>query len=210
MNHLRRAYVWGLLAIVFFSVVSLLVRNEGIAGFDTSVISVVQGWENPKLTEVMESFTWLGTTIVVIVIAVCILLFLAFVLGHRMELLLFLAVVGGAPLLNRLLKAAFHRERPDIHRLVEELGYSYPSGHSMAAFALYGVLTFLLWRHVRRRTGRIILVVLGSSIVTCIGISRIYLGAHYPSDVLGGYLASGVWLALMIEIFRSRKLVKQH
>ncbi len=202
MVHLRRAYAWGLLSVILFAIVGILVWTEGASEFDESVISAVQGWESPELTRVMESFSWLGSTVVVIVLAVSILLFLAFVLGHRKELLLFVAVIGGAPLLNVFLKSWFKRERPDIHRLVEEAGYSFPSGHSMAAFALYSILTYLLWKHLNGSAGKMLLVLIGSAIVICIGLSRIYLGVHYPSDVLGGYLASGVWLGLMIEIFR--------
>lgn len=201
MVHFRSAYAWGLLSVILFAIVGILVWTEGTASLDESVISVVQGGESPGLTRVMEAFSWLGSTIVVIVLAVSILLFLALVLGHRKELLLFVAVVGGAPLMNVFLKSWFQRERPNIHRLVEETGYSFPSGHSMAAFALYGALTYLLWKHLSGRTGKTMLILIGSAIVLCIGWSRIYLGVHYPSDVLGGYLASGVWLGLMIEIF---------
>lgn len=88
-SHLRKAYVWAGIAAVLFAIVSLLIAFEGIAGFDSSIISTVQGWENGGLTRVMESFSWLGSTTVVIVIAIVILLFLAFVFGHRMELLFF-------------------------------------------------------------------------------------------------------------------------
>jgi undecaprenyl-diphosphatase len=204
--HLGKAYVWTGAAFVLFVLISILVQFGGATEFDSSVISIVQGWENPGLTLVMEWFSWLGSTLVVIVIAALILIFLAFVLGHRKELLLYLAVMGGAPLLNIILKSLFQRERPDIHRLAEEGGFSFPSGHSMAAFALYGILTYLLWRHVRSRTGRTILVAIGSLIVISIGISRVYLGVHYPSDILGGYSASGVWLGLMIGAFR--KLIR--
>ena len=171
---MRRAYVWALLAFVLFVTISLLVQFEGISAFDANVISVVQGWENPELTRIMEAFSWLGSTLVVVVLSIAILIFLAFVLGHRKELLLFIAVIGGAPLLNHLLKDLFQRERPDIHRLVEEAGFSFPSGHSMAAFALYGALTYLLWKHVRSGAGRAILIAIGSLIVLGIGISRIY------------------------------------
>lgn len=104
--------------------------------------------------------------------------------------------------MNHLLKDFFQRERPTIHRLAEEVGYSFPSGHSMAAFALYGAFVYLLWKHVNSRTGRALLAAIGAIIVFAIGISRIYLGVHYPSDVVGGYFASWVWLGLMIESFR--------
>ncbi|QMV45114.1 phosphatase PAP2 family protein [Cohnella cholangitidis] len=199
---MRKAYVWAGIAAVLFAIVSLLIRFEGISGFDSGIISTVQGWENAGLTRVMEALSWFGSTMVVIVIAIVILLFLAFVLGHRMELLFFISALAGSSLLNHLLKDFFQRERPNIHRLVEETGYSFPSGHSMAAFALYGAFVYLLWKRVKSGRGRALLVALGAILVVGIGISRIYLGVHYPSDVAGGYLASWVWLGLMIEVFR--------
>jgi undecaprenyl-diphosphatase len=202
-SKLLSAYFLSLVAAIGFGGIALLIGRHLISTFDLSVISLVQGWENPTLTVVMERFSWLGTTPVVVFLVIGILIFLAVVLGHRKELLLFVAIVGGAPLLNSVLKLVFRRERPDIHRLAEEASYSFPSGHSMAAFALYGGLIYLLWRHVTSGGGRFLLVAAGTIIVLCIGLSRIYLGVHFPSDVIGGYLASGMWLGLSIGIFQS-------
>ncbi|MFD1907262.1 phosphatase PAP2 family protein [Paenibacillus rhizoplanae] len=86
------------------------------------------------------------------------MLILFFALKHRLELALFLWVGLGSQLLNTLLKLWFHRERPTIHRLIEQAGYSFPSGHSMAAFSLYGVIAYLLWRHMHSRSERLLLI----------------------------------------------------
>lgn len=72
----------------------------------------------------------------------------------------------------------------------------------MSAFAVYGVLSFLLWRHISTRWGRTLLIVISTTMILAIGISRIYLGVHYPSDVIGGYFASGCWLAIAIWFYQ--------
>jgi undecaprenyl-diphosphatase len=126
-------------------------------------------------------------------------------LKHRTELLLFGIVVIGTPLINRMLKQLFHRARPDLHRLIEIGGYSFPSGHAMSAFAVYGILTFLLWRHIPTRLGRTALIMISSIFILMIGASRVYLGVHYPSDIIGGYFASGFWLAISIWFFQRYK-----
>ena len=103
-------------------------------------------------------------------------------------------VVFGSSILNLLLKWVFQRARPDINRLIEITGYSYPSGHSMGAFSFYSVLAYLLWRHIDSRAGRGALIAVSIVMILSIGLSRIYLGVHYPSDIVGGYLASCAWL----------------
>lgn len=123
---------------------------------------------------------------------------------------MFLWVCLGSLLLNTLMKQWFHRERPDIHRIIQEVGYSFPSGHSMAAFSLYGVIAYLLWRHLNRRRERVLLIVLAVLMTGGIGWSRIYLGVHYPSDVVGGYAASGAWLMLSIGLFESYRARRKH
>nr|WP_312875741.1 phosphatase PAP2 family protein [Paenibacillus planticolens] len=180
----------------------MLVSDEKLVQFDRSIISYVQGLEHPLLTSIMKFFTFIGGGYPVVVITLIIIFFLYKVLHHRRELILFVWVVIGSALLNETLKLIFHRARPMIHRIVDANGFSFPSGHSMAAFSLYGVVAFLLWRHIATPLGRGILILVSIAMILTIGISRIYLGVHYPSDVIGGFLASGSWLAISIWFYQ--------
>ena len=103
------------------------------------------------------------------------------------------------------IKYFFHRARPDFYRLIEIRGYSFPSGHAMNAFAVYGIITFLLWHRIPSHLGRMILILISSGLIIIIGASRIYLGVHYPSDIIGGYFASGFWLSCAIWFFQRYK-----
>jgi undecaprenyl-diphosphatase len=190
------------LAVAGFEGLSLLVTRDRLRQFDLSIIHKVQSLESPGLTRVGEFLSLVGSPAVMIPLVLGIAVILFLVLGHRKELILFIGGMLGSTLLNHFLKDLYHRARPDIHRIVEEQGFSYPSGHSMAAFTFYGLLTFLLWRHLSSRSGRIALVAISAVIIISIGLSRVYLGVHYPSDVLGGYWVSGCWIALCIKLFR--------
>lgn len=200
-NYWRRASTWGVLSAALFVYMCVIVLANKAGFIDDDAIRVVQGWESPELTRVMKFFSWLGSTDVATVIAILVLAILGVFLKHRKELLLFTIVVAGMPLINHLLKNIFERDRPDIHRIVQEHGFSFPSGHSSASFAMYGVLAYLLWRHVKTGWGRGIMLALGLLFPLCIGLSRIYLGVHYPSDVIGGYLVSGAFLGAAIEVY---------
>ena len=99
------------------------------------------------------------------------------------------------------MKIFYKRERPEFHRLAEAGGYSFPSGHAMMAFSLYALFTYLLWRHVQSTAGRIVLVAFAIFMFGMISISRVYLGVHYPSDILGGVFASAFWVTLTTFLF---------
>lgn len=195
---LTRAFFISLLFAVAFGLTAILISARKIALIDSSIISFIQGWESPALTSLMKFFSFIGSGEIVAVLSVAVLFLLYKVFNHRSELVLFIGVVAGAGLLNEVLKSLFHRERPSLHRLVEETGFSFPSGHSMEAVAFYGIVAYLLWRHVSFRAGRGILIMASLFMILAIGVSRIYLGVHYPSDVLGGFLASGFWIAAAI------------
>ncbi|MFC5468372.1 phosphatase PAP2 family protein [Cohnella suwonensis] len=199
-----RSFALGIASLLVFALIASLVGWRRIAWFDDRVIAAVQGRESDAVTSVMKFFSFIGSTAPVVVLTAAAMLVLYVLLKHRGELLFFAGVVVGSALLNVVLKLAFRRDRPTLHRLAEEAGYSFPSGHSMAAFSLYGVLVFLLWKHADARWARLLLVALGLGITVMIGISRIYLGVHYPSDVIGGYMASCAWLALCIAFYRRR------
>jgi undecaprenyl-diphosphatase len=201
-SHLVIAFLISVVSLIGFSFMSLLIADHKILLFDSRVIAAIQGQESPFLTGVMKTFTFIGSTPIVIILSLFILFFLYYVLHHRLELILFIATVGGSAVLNGILKQVFHRVRPELHRLISVSGYSFPSGHAMNAFTVYGIITFLLWRHIPSKLGRSILVLISVVMIATIGVSRIYLGVHYPSDIIGGYFASGFWLAIVIWFFQ--------
>lgn len=104
-------------------------------------------------------------------------------------------------ILNQLLKRLLQRPRPTEFRIIEENGYSFPSGHSMVSMAFYGYLIYLIYRFVKNKYLKWISIVLLSLLICLIGISRIYLGVHYTSDVLGGFLISISYLVIYISAF---------
>ena len=101
--------------------------------------------------------------------------------------------------LNQLLKRILQRPRPTEFRIIEETGYSFPSGHSMVSMAFYGYLIYLIYKYVKNKYIKWISIVLLSILICSIGVSRIYLGVHYTSDVLGGFLVSISYLILFIS-----------
>lgn len=195
-----RRFIWFLLG---FILIAALVMLGGTASFDRFVIHIVQSAESPPLTALAKGLSLVGSSKLAIGISLLTMVILFFALKHRMELALFLWVGLGSQLLNTLLKMWFHRERPSVHRLIEQTGYSFPSGHSMAAFSLYGAIAYLLWRHMRNRRERFMLILFTVLMTGGIGWSRVYLGVHYPSDVVGGYAASGAWLMLSAACFEA-------
>ena len=102
-------------------------------------------------------------------------------------------------ILNQLLKRILQRPRPTEYRIIEETGYSFPSGHSMISMAFYGYLIYLIYKYVENKYVKWILISLLSVLICLIGISRIYLGVHYTSDVLGGFLISISYLVIYIS-----------
>lgn len=101
--------------------------------------------------------------------------------------------------LNQLLKRILQRPRPTEFRIVEETGYSFPSGHSMVSMAFYGYLIYLIYRYIKNKYVKWTLITILSILICLIGISRIYLGVHYTSDVLGGFLLSISYLVVYIS-----------
>ncbi|RDW22316.1 phosphatase PAP2 family protein [Oceanobacillus arenosus] len=204
-KHSAGALITGLVTLFGFSMMVIFVVSQRITSFDSTVIAFIQGFETSTLTSIMKFFTFIGSFSAMLVIVLVTTLFLYVVLKHRVEIILLWTVVFTTPILNWILKQSFHRARPELHRLIDIGGYSFPSGHAMSAFAFYGILAFLLWRHIPNRSGRTILILFSSLFIILIGISRVYLGVHYPSDIIGGYFASGFWLTIIVWVFQKYK-----
>ena len=115
----------------------------------------------------------------------------------KLCVILNLAISAG---LNQILKRLVQRPRPTQYRLIDESGYSFPSGHSMVSAAVYGFLIYLIFKKVKNRTLKWSLITILTTLIILIGISRIYLGVHYTSDVLAGFLISISYLVIFTSI----------
>ena len=104
--------------------------------------------------------------------------------------------------LNLLLKNIVQRPRPTEFRLIDENGYSFPSGHSMVSMAFYGFLIYIVYKYIKIRNLKVALIIVLSILPILIGISRIYLGVHYTTDVIGGFLVSISYLIIYTRIFK--------
>lgn len=171
--------------------------EQDLYQFDSGIIHWVQGSITPPLTGLMKFFTFLGSTtamIFLVILTVAIMIWRK----KRWEALFFVLATGGGALFNQLLKWIFQRQRPALHRIIEETGYSFPSGHSMVSFICYGMLWMFLFLFFRAVWPKVMLTLLAVALILLIGISRIYLGVHYPSDVLAGFAAGGAWLVICL------------
>lgn len=194
------AAILGVFLFLFIEIVDEL-REKELVRFDERVIDTVQAFISPRLTEFMQVITFLGS-VKWLAFAVIIAAVLLFIFKKR-SLALFMVISSGVgALFNILLKWIFKRERPDIRPLIEEQGFSFPSGHSMGSFIFYGSLAYMIVHLAKKRRWKTAWVLLLGFFIVSIGLSRIYLGVHFPSDVIAGFAAGGVWLTIMILGFR--------
>ena len=116
--------------------------------------------------------------------------------------------LGIVTILNQIIKFIMQRPRPTEFRIIEETGYSFPSGHSMVRMAFYGYLIYLIYKYINNKHLKRTLIIILSVLICIIGVSRIYLGVHYTSDVLGGFLISFAYLIIYIELVNKFVLEK--
>lgn len=173
---------------------------------DERVLIWMDAHATPVRDRIALQITSVGNGAVVVTITLFISLFL-WVLRYRLAAMLLVIAIAGADLANRVLKAVFERPRPELFvpetPFARPLSASFPSGHATAAMALYLMLAFLLSRLGGRGWFRVVVIVLASTLVIAIGVSRMYLGVHYPSDVIGGYLIGFIWVTFCILGFEA-------
>jgi membrane-associated phospholipid phosphatase len=166
--------------------------------FDDSIIQFFHRIETDSLDVIMFLFTEAGSVWFLAIFSIIIISYLWLKKKDKWSIIFFIVGIGGGGLLTKLLKYYFGRERPSIDETIDAIGYSFPSGHSMGSLIFYGFLSYLLFRSSLRKRIKWIALYTGGLLIMMIGISRIYLGAHYPSDVIAGYLAGTIWLILCI------------
>jgi membrane-associated phospholipid phosphatase len=161
--------------------------------FDSVVRNAVHQHATPQLTSAMQVFSFLGS--VTWMVGFGLLVVCACFYFRRPRIAGFLAItMAGVGALDYVLKLAFHRPRPIAFYGASPASYSFPSGHALGSFCFYGVLAAVLASRAGGRKLRSLIWLTASLLVGLIGLSRIYLGVHYPSDVIAGYLAGAVWV----------------
>jgi len=162
--------------------------------FDEFVRNAVHRHAAPEITWLMQGFSFLGSVAVVTTLCVLAIAVFLYLRQARTAALLAITMVGMA-VLDITLKLAFHRPRPVGYFGPTPITYSFPSGHAMGSVCFYGVLAAILAARASGRVAKWCIWVGAALLIGMIGFSRIYLGVHYPSDVIAGYCAGAVWVA---------------
>lgn len=171
----------------------MLVINE----VDMVVYNFLIQIMSEQVTMITKIITNLGGAVVLI--SLCIIALL--VLKNKKYGTFMIINLATVTLINLLIKNIVGRERPNILRLVEETGYSFPSGHSMASMAFYGFLMYLVYKsNIKNKAIKITICLILGLIILLIGASRIYLGVHYASDVIAGFIISFTYLIIFINL----------
>ena len=196
------SYTGALAALVLFEQLADEISEGDTVRFDTAVRTFVHSFASPAVTSVMKALTSLGNMPSVLALTLAASLALWF-FGRRRGAVLLPVTVGGAVVLMFVLKLIFRRQRPDPYfGLPTPADFSFPSGHALVAFCFWGVLAVMVSTEQRHPVGRVAMWCLAVFMVLGIGLSRIYLGVHYPSDVVGGYLAAIVWVSGVGWVYR--------
>lgn len=181
--------------IVFFAIIEDVLDNE-IWEFDDKVYKIVSNIISNPITSIFKVLTQLGGAIGIISVTIFILIFVKNK-QYKYYTVLNLAI---ATLSNQVLKNIIQRPRPIEHRIIDQSGYSFPSGHSMVGMAFYGFLIYLIYKNVENKYLKWGLCTTLFLLILLIGVSRIYLGVHYASDVIGGFCLSIAYLTVYTKM----------
>ena len=163
----------------------------------------VEKLRSPNLNKVMLLVATLSNTPVTVIFIIVLLILIK-------DKKIALTIPANLPLItiiNQILKLIIQRPRPIGYRLIEIGEYSFPSGHAMTSMALYGFLIYLSYKLIKNKNLKIFFITACILIIIIIGISRIYLGVHYCSDVLAGWIISIIYLIIYINILKSHKII---
>jgi undecaprenyl-diphosphatase len=184
--------------VLFVEVADEIGADESLAAFDIALSSALQAHASHELLRFFAWITHLGDFEFLSLLAVLVAGILLLVRRRALAIAWLVATISGG-LLNRLLKSIFERTRPvHDHGLTFETGWSFPSGHASGSMLVYGLLAYVLVRHVEPQW-RPLVTAAAVLLIVFVGASRIVLQVHYLSDVLAGYLASAAWVALWIS-----------
>jgi undecaprenyl-diphosphatase len=184
------------------------ISGKALRRYDTQITDYITSFRSPELNNFFQFITDLGDVYAYIVATTIAAVYFFFKLRNKWFVFQLLGVLVLSALANIALKRAFNRARPTIEHLVVVKSLSYPSGHAMSAMAFYGFLTYLIFQIKMPKWLRAVLTTVFVFLILSIGISRIYLGVHFPSDVAGGFIAGLIWVAFCVVLFNIIALLR--
>jgi len=192
------------LALVFGEVYESVTEADGVAGLDDPVLAAAKSVRSPSLDVAATAYTNIGGTVGMPLIAVGIMIFLATKRRSWTPVILMLAAGLGSLVITLLGKPIFGRSRPDIADAIPpyEHSASFPSGHSLNSIVIAGIVAYLIILRLKTTKARVITVLVASVFAFTMGLSRVYLGHHWLTDVLAAWAIGIAWLALVITAHR--------
>lgn len=187
---------------LFFVLAWNVLLDGSLNQMDRKVMRWISGLRDSAITDIFLFFTAVGSMRIIITVAAVVLIILALVKRWSAMTLIIFSVASG-DLVSRILKIIIQRARPDVNfSLVARDGYAFPSGHATNAMVFYGILFIVVWPYCQKRWQKYLLTGAVAVTVCMVGLSRAYLGVHWMSDVLGGWLLGGMVL-LMINMLEA-------
>lgn len=178
----------------------------GTEKFDVAILQWLHAHQTPLLTSIMLEMTYLGTGTVVLAIVFIVALFLWHT-EHKVSAQLLLASTIGNIVLNNTLKLIYHRARPSVFEWqTTAVSSSFPSGHAMSSTVVYGTVAYLLMRLQKHHWSRVLTFFSAVVMILLICLTRLYLGVHYPSDVLAGVVIGLAWAAFCMAVLEAAQL----
>jgi undecaprenyl-diphosphatase len=178
--------------------IKLAINISELQKLDDLVSNFVYSVRSPLLTEIMFFLSYLGQELLYVFLGILLLLLLKFRKWNEVIILITVAISGG--IINIIIKEVISRDRPTTDPLFQELFHSFPSFHAMNSFIFYSFCVFLIYKFTRNRMYTFSSFFIGSLIVLGVGSSRIYLGVHYFSDVIAGYVIGLGWVTAVVVI----------
>ena len=206
MNKIKKISKWivcGIGILIFATIVVMLLTNN-VTGLDNSIYNIIISSKSDAMTMFMTIITMMCNTEFIIVAT----LLLVLLIKNKKIGGMIASNVVLCSVINTIIKHIFLRPRPVGIKLIEQGGYSFPSGHSMMAVAFYGLLIYIIWNTKWRNVWKIFTTTLLVILILLIGISRIYVGVHFASDVIAGLSISLSYLIIFIELIYKRVIKK--
>lgn len=206
MNKIKKILLskikWILLAlfIILFLIIVRLLFHDNLHVIDNTIYNVISKLKSDKVTIFFKIITNFSSALTLILIT---LLTLALFKNKKYGKFMIINLVC-IVILNQILKFSFARTRPLDIMLIKETGYSFPSGHSMASMGFYGFIIYLIFKNCKNKIHKIIYISLLILLILLIGISRVYLGVHYASDVIAGFSITISYLIIYTTIISSK------